>query len=101
MMFLLPWVLFVYVIIVLQECLLSIAILPCTTPSITTTVPPDFFSVQTGDLDTSCSFNDDCKEEETICTIKEPLPEVIRPTQECQIYKVCLCKNQRDLFHAK
>ena len=52
------------VIIVLQECLLSIATLPGTTPSNTTMIPPNFFSDQTGDVDTNCSFDNHCKEEE-------------------------------------
>ena len=70
-------------------------------PSITTTVPPNFFSVQTGDVNTSCSFDDDCKEGETIRTIKEPAPKEKIPTQECQICKVNLCDDHKDLFHAK
>ena len=32
---------------------------------------------------------------------KEPFPEEGRPTLECQICKVSVCKNHKDLFHAK
>ena len=32
---------------------------------------------------------------------KEPLPEVNRAYSECQICKVSLCKNHKDLFHAR
>ena len=32
---------------------------------------------------------------------KEPLPEVKRPRQECQICRVSLCKNHLDKFHTK
>ena len=32
---------------------------------------------------------------------KEPFPEVNRAYLECQIYKVSLCKNHKDLFHAR
>ena len=32
---------------------------------------------------------------------KESLPEVGRSYLECQIYKVSLCKNHKDLFHAR
>ena len=31
----------------------------------------------------------------------EPLPEVNRAYKECQICKVSLCKNHKDLFHAR
>jgi len=53
----------VCVIIVLHECLLSIATLSGTTPSNTTMILPHFFSVQTGDVDTNCSFDNDFKGE--------------------------------------
>ena len=32
---------------------------------------------------------------------KELLPKEGRPTQECRICRVSLCKNHKDLFHAK
>ena len=72
-----------------------------TTPKITITIPPNLFSIQTSDIDTTCSFDNDCKKEETICTIKEPPAKEKRPTQKCRICRVSLCKNHKDLFHAR
>ena len=33
--------------------------------------------------------------------MNEPTPIEIRPTQECRIFKVSLCNNHKDLFHAR
>ena len=63
--------------------------------------PKKLRSVQTSDIDTNCSFDNDCKEEATICTIKEPPSKEKRPTQACQIGRVSFCKNHKDLFHAR
>ena len=93
MLFLLPWVL-------LRLChhfLTRMPLFHChplygITPGITTTIPSHLFFLQTGDIDTNCSFDDDCKEGKTIRTIKEPPTLDKRPTQECWICKVSLCK---------
>ena len=40
------------------------------------------------------------EEAHLVCVAKEKSEE-IQPTQECQICKVSLCNNHRDLFHAR
>ena len=40
----------------------------CSPPCVTSKILPHLFSVQTGDIDTNYSFDDDYKKGETICT---------------------------------